>query len=175
MPRRIPGGGPTDGRILEPGDRIALDPVPPIDPLSTKHGIRVRTVIVGDVNLVEPSAIARNRERRAAHVDAVPTGFHPERRIAGAEQELSGRRRRDPTAHDVRWRPGGSAPEHQAAGDNDQDVTHRSKIQSRSLSTKYYIVRPFYYPSMTRVALSFKIGRAHALRPQATAPTAPAG
>ena len=95
------GGG---GRVLEDRDRIAGEEVAAEDALADDERLVMRSVVIGDVNLVKAPLESRELERRAADLQPSVLASHPEARVACRNEEL-GLRRGDAL------RPAGHEPE----------------------------------------------------------------
>ena len=82
-----------DERVAEDDERIAGDEVALGQTLADVDGVVEGLVDVGEEEFDEPAAHERERERRAAHADAIVIGAHPEHRIRGGDDELRMRHR----------------------------------------------------------------------------------
>ena len=89
----VGAGDARHGRVGEDERAVAGDQVAAVQALADQQGVVVRPIVVGDVDLVEPSAVPGEDERHAAHARLAARRRHPERGIGAAEEKLSARRR----------------------------------------------------------------------------------
>ncbi len=81
-----------DRRILEQQRRVPANEVASEDALADDHRVVVRAIVVGDVHLVKPAVEAGQQQPRPPHMDGPVVAAHPERRVAGIDQETAVRR-----------------------------------------------------------------------------------
>src|SRR5687768_8741942 len=92
MPLAIPALDRGRGRILEDRHRIARLQVASKHALPHDQRLVVGAVVIGDVDLVEPAAQARELKRGGSYFYSPVLASHPEARVAGGDEELRPRR-----------------------------------------------------------------------------------
>ena len=83
-----------DKAVGEDDERVASAEIAAIDALPHQVRAGEREVVVDDVQLEEATAHLGQIERRPSHAKTLRVTGHPERRVAGREDEFGGRRRR---------------------------------------------------------------------------------